>query len=75
MIDVKMTEHGLPWFLKATGVVDHINVKARVSLFAITRQTGALPVGVPDVNPEAVRVWFVDETTRRRPRSRAPPSC
>jgi Putative Flp pilus-assembly TadE/G-like len=63
MIDVKMTEHDLPWFLEATGVVDHINVKARVSLFTVTRQRGALPIGVPDVNPEAVRVWFVDETT------------
>jgi Putative Flp pilus-assembly TadE/G-like len=63
MIDVKMTEHDLPWFLDFTGLVDHINVRARVSLFAITRRSGALPVGVPDVNPEAVRVWFVDETT------------
>jgi Putative Flp pilus-assembly TadE/G-like len=63
MIDVKMSEHDLPWFLKATGIVDHINVKARVSLFTVTRRTGAVPVGVPDVNPEAVRVWFVDETT------------
>ena len=63
MIDVKMTEHDLPWFLKATGVVDHINVKARVRMFAKTRQTGSLPIGVPDVNPKAVRVWFVDETT------------
>ncbi len=63
MIDVKMSEHDLPWFFEATGLVDHINVKARVSLFAITRRSGALPVGVPDVNPEAVRVWFVDETT------------
>ena len=63
MIDVKMTEHGLPWFLKATGVVDHINVKARVSLFPKTRGARSLPIGVPDVNPKAVRVWFVDETT------------
>jgi hypothetical protein len=62
MIDVKMTEHDLPWFLDATGLVENINVRARVSLFAITRRSGALPVGVPDVNPEAVRVWFVDET-------------
>ena len=63
MIDVKMSEHDLPWFLKATGIVDHINVKARVNLFALTRQRRALPVAVPDVNPEAVRVWFVDEAT------------
>jgi hypothetical protein len=63
MIDVKMTEHDLPWFLKATGLVDDINVKARVSIFAQTRQAGSLPIGVPDVNPKAVRVWFVDETT------------
>ena len=63
MIDVKMTEHGLPWLLKATGVIDHLNVKARVRMFGKTRQSGSLPIGVPDVNPKAVRVWFVDETT------------
>jgi hypothetical protein len=63
MIDVKMTEHDLPWFLKATGVVDEINVKARVSMFSLTRMAGALPIGVPDTNPKAMRVWFVDETT------------
>src|SRR3954454_2141385 len=63
MIDVKLTEHGLPWLLEATGVVDHINVKARVRMRAKTRQSGSLPIGVPDVNPKAVRVWFVDETT------------
>src|SRR3954468_17659593 len=48
MIDVKMTEHDLPWFLKATGVVHNINARARVALFAKTRQTGSLPIGVPD---------------------------
>ena len=63
MIDVKMTEHDLPWLLKATGLVDDINVRARVSLFSLTRMAGALPIGVPDSNPEAVRVSFVDETT------------
>ena len=44
-------------------MVDHINVKARVSMFALTKMAGAMPIGVPDVNPKAVRVWFVDETT------------
>ena len=74
MIDVKMTEHDLPWFLKATGLVDDINVKARVGLLAKTRKTGSLPIGVPDVNPKALRVWFVDERRRHRPRLPAPPS-
>src|SRR4051794_22462628 len=61
MIDVKMSEHGLPWLLEATGIVDHINVKARVRLFGKTQQARSVPIGVPDVNPKAVRVWFVDE--------------
>ncbi len=64
MIDVKMTERDLPWWLQATRKVDFINVQARVSFFGVTTLgTGALPVAVPDTNPSAVRVWFVDEST------------
>src|SRR3954452_16359904 len=55
MIDVKMTEHGLPWFFWDKPVVGDINVKARVSMFGKTQQKGTLPIGVPDVNPKAVR--------------------
>src|SRR3954470_10533351 len=37
MIDVKMTEHGLPWSFKGTTLAGDINVKARVRLLAKTQ--------------------------------------
>ena len=62
MIDVKLTETDLPWFFKAANV-DFINAHARVSLMSINRASGALPVGVQDVNPKAAKVQFVNEAT------------
>jgi Flp pilus assembly protein TadG len=62
MVDVKMTETNLPWFFKAGKLVPFINAHARVSLLQIDTQNGALPVGVPDVNPRRAAVTFVDET-------------
>jgi len=47
MVDVKMTETNLPWFLRAGKLVPFINAHARVSLLQIDTQNGALPVGVP----------------------------
>ena len=66
MIDVKLTETDLPLFLRAADLftsVPFINAHARVSIKKIQRATGALPVGVPDVNPKSARVEFVDEST------------
>jgi len=63
MVDVKLTETDLPWFLKAARLVPFINARARVSIFEADTVTGALPVGVPDPRPERARAIFVDETT------------
>jgi hypothetical protein len=66
MVDVKMTETDLPLFLKVAGLftdVDFINSHARVQIFQRDRFSEGLPVGVPDPNPKAARVIFVDEAT------------
>lgn len=63
MIDVKLTETELPWFLKIANV-PFINTHARVEIRAQTLAKNALPVGVPEVNPKAARAIFVDETKK-----------
>lgn len=63
MVDVKLTETDLPWFLKAAQFVPFINAHARVSIVQADTLSGALPVGVPDPRPERGRVIFIDETT------------
>lgn len=63
MVDVKMTETDLPWFLKAAQFVPFINAHARVSIVQVDTLSGALPLGVPDPRPERARVTFIDETT------------
>jgi hypothetical protein len=67
-IDVKLTETDLPWYFKPVAgllsgspLVPFINAQARISIKQIDTTAGALPVGVPDVNPKSARVWFVDE--------------
>jgi Flp pilus assembly protein TadG len=69
MVDVKATEANLPLFL---GVVPRflsmrflpaINAHARVEIRTETTSRGALPVGVPDVNPVAAIATFVDDST------------
>jgi hypothetical protein len=63
MLDVKMTEAGLPFFFGLAGsLVPAINARARVNIEKLTTTSGALPIGVPDVNPVAARVWFIDES-------------
>ena len=62
MIDVKLTETDLPWFLKLAQV-PFINAQARVEIRKKERVNGALPIGVPDVDPQLARAIFVDETT------------
>jgi len=65
MIDVKMTETDLPWYIKPVagrlGRVPFINAQARISILQMESSAGALPVGVPDANPVSARAWFVDE--------------
>ena len=60
MIDVKMTEADLPWFFKLA-FVEAVNARARVEIKQKESTSGALPVGVPDSNPVAGAVIFVDE--------------
>ena len=61
MVDVKLTETDLPWFF-GVGSVPFINAHARVSILQADTSSGALPVGVPDVNPKSARIIFVDES-------------
>jgi Flp pilus assembly protein TadG len=74
MIDVKLTETDLPWFFPPFAKlweglpfgpedVSFINARARVSFLRQDTAQGALPVGVPDVNPRTARAWFVNEAT------------
>jgi hypothetical protein len=69
MVDVKATEASLPLFL---GVVPNflnmrllpaINAHARVEIRSENSSKGALPVGVPDVNPVSAIATFVDDST------------
>ena len=68
MVDVKLTETDVPWFfglapaLGADGA-EFINARARASIVKVDTLGGALPVGVPDVNPKRGKVQFVNEDT------------
>ncbi|HZB76050.1 MAG TPA: pilus assembly protein TadG-related protein [Solirubrobacteraceae bacterium] len=71
MLDVKLTEVDLPWFLPPIGFlrkavpskVAFINAQARVSINQLDSSVGALPVGVPDTNPKSARAIFINEDT------------
>jgi putative Flp pilus-assembly TadE/G-like protein len=66
VIDVKMTETDLPLFFQVAGLfsnVDFINTQARVEIRQRELLNKALPVGVPDTNPQVGRVTFIDEAT------------
>jgi hypothetical protein len=60
MVDVKMTESSLPWFLGGS-FVPGINAHARVSFRLVSQLKGQLPIGVVDVNPQSGAVIFYDE--------------
>jgi hypothetical protein len=60
MVDVKMTEAGLPWFL-ANKLVPSINARARVQIQQQGTSSKSLPVGVPDNNPVAAAAIYIDE--------------
>jgi hypothetical protein len=68
MVDLKLTETDLPWFFPPVGsliekVVPFVNAQARVSFNRLDTLEGAMPVGVPDVNPKSARAYFVNEST------------
>ena len=62
--DVRLTEDKLPLFF---GLASFLNVdvkaRARVEAFQDTTRSGNLPIGVPDPDPIAAEVFFIDETT------------
>jgi hypothetical protein len=69
MVDVKATEANLPLFL---GVVPRflnmrllpaVNAHARIEIRSESSSRGALPVGVPDVNPVSAIATLVDDST------------
>lgn len=62
MVDVKATETDLPWWFQL-GSVDFLNAHARVEFKNIDSLQGAVPFGVPDVNPVKAKIVFVDEDT------------
>ena len=61
MVDVKITEAGLPWFLSG-GIVSAINARARIQLEQKGSSSHSLPIGVPDNNPLAAAAIFIDES-------------
>jgi uncharacterized protein YaiE (UPF0345 family) len=66
MLDVKLSESNLPLFfglVPGLPFVPRIHGHARVEIRSISTSKGALPVGVPDVNPKIGRVEFVNENT------------
>jgi hypothetical protein len=71
MLDVKLTEIDLPWFIPPIGFlkqavpskVSFINAHARVSINQLDTNMGSLPVGVPDTNPKSARATFINEAT------------
>ena len=69
MVDVKATEANLPLFLGVVPgflnlkLLPAINAHARVEIRSESTSRGALPVGVPDVNPVSAIATFVDDST------------
>jgi Flp pilus assembly protein TadG len=66
MVDVKLTESDTPWFFgiaPALGISgpDFINAHARATIVKVESLGGALPIGVPDINPKRGKVQFIDE--------------
>jgi Putative Flp pilus-assembly TadE/G-like len=62
MVDIKITEAGLPWFFGGK-VVNAINARARASLQQKGSAADSLPVGVPDNNPLAAAAIYIDESS------------
>jgi hypothetical protein len=60
MIDVKLTETDLPWYLKKL-TVPFINAHARVAIKQVDTLEGALPIAVPEQNAKHVYAQFIDE--------------
>src|SRR5438552_2687038 len=66
MVDVKLTETNLPWYVKVFksvfNGVPNIDAHARVELKQASTATGSFPVAVNDLRPKSVEAYFVDES-------------
>ena len=65
MLDVKLSESNLPLFFRfvpGLSFLPRVHGHARVEIREEASSRGALPVGVPDVNPIIGRVEFLDES-------------
>ncbi|HWF51586.1 MAG TPA: pilus assembly protein TadG-related protein [Solirubrobacteraceae bacterium] len=62
MVDVKMTETGLPWYFRALTSVANIDAQARVSILEETQAPIAEALAVADSAPVAAEAYFVDES-------------
>jgi Flp pilus assembly protein TadG len=62
MVDVKLTEAGLPWFLRLASV-DFINAHARIEIKKKLTSSHSLPVGVPEIGAKTAKAIFVNEAT------------
>jgi archaellin len=67
MVDVKMTETNLPWFVKvfnsAFNGVPFINAQARVEIRQETTSAGDIPVAVNENNPRSAEAFFINEAS------------
>ncbi len=61
MLDVKLTETELPWYLKALKV-PYVNARARVEIKKKVISGDELPIAVPEVGLQKVKAIFVNES-------------
>jgi Putative Flp pilus-assembly TadE/G-like len=64
MVDVKMTETGLPWYWRAFSSVPYINAHARVEIQQQSTATKVEPLAVAEPAPVAAAAYFVDEDNK-----------
>jgi len=64
MVDVKMTETGLPWYWRAFSSVPYINAHARVEILQQNTATKVEPLSVAEPAPVAAAAYFVDEDNK-----------
>ena len=72
MVDVKLTESDVPWFFgiaPSLGIdgAEFINAHARAQIVKVESLDGALPIGVPDVDPKRGKVQFINEDDPAKP--------
>jgi Flp pilus assembly protein TadG len=61
MVDVKVTETNLPWYLNIFNSVPYINAHARVEILQETSARGIEPLAVAQTAPVAAKAYFVNE--------------